>query len=185
MSSLAKRITITLIALSLPFILGLLITYQVIRIDWVSFMEVQPSFKSMEAPLPPPPGAVPVQGAAYLIAQGDPLNPAPANAASLGRGRQLYDLNCAFCHGSQGKGDGGIAVEMVRRPVDLTAPIVVRLTDGDIFIVITNGLKMVPGFKGGMPGLKDSLTAGDRWDIVNYVRSLQLQTAGAAQTQGQ
>ncbi len=185
MSGLGKRITITLIALSLPFILGLLITYQVIRIDWVSFMEVQPSYKSMEAPLPPPPGAVPVQGAAYLPGQGDPLNPVAPDAASLGRGQQLYSLNCAFCHGAQGKGDGGIAVELVRKPVDLTAPIAARLSDGDIFMVITNGLKMVPGFKGGMPGLKDSLTAGDRWDIVNYVRSLQAQAAGAAPGQGQ
>lgn len=178
MSGLAKRITITLAILSLPFILGLLITYQVIRIDWVSFMEVQPSFRSMEAPLPPPLAAVPVQGAAYLPGQGSPLNPVKPDAASLGRGQQLYDLNCAFCHGAQGKGDGGIAIELVRKPIDLTSPIAAGLSDGDLFTVITTGLKMVPGFKGGMPGLKDSLAAGDRWDIVNYVRSLQGQLRG-------
>lgn len=177
MSGLAKRIFITLVLLSLPFIVGLLITYQVIQIDWVSFMEIQPSFKHMEDPLPPPAGSVPIQGAAYLTGMGAPINPVPADAASVERGARLYEINCLHCHGPQGHGDGPVTEELLRKPADLASPFVSNLADGDIFIVITHGLKMVPGFKGGMPGLKDSLTAGDRWDVVNYVRSLQRQAA--------
>jgi mono/diheme cytochrome c family protein len=177
MSGLAKRIIITLVLLSLPFIVGLLITYEVIKIDWISFMEIQPSYKHLEDSLPPPAGSVPIQGAAYLPGMGAPLNPVQANAASVERGARLYEITCLHCHGPQGHGDGPVTVELLRKPADLTSPTVRNLADGDIFIILTNGLKMVPGFKGGMPGLKDSLAAGDRWDVVNYVRSLQSQAA--------
>jgi mono/diheme cytochrome c family protein len=178
MSTLPRRIAITLAVLSLPFIIGLLVTYEVIKIDWVSYMEIQPSFQPLEDPLPPPPGAVQVQGAAYLPGQGAPGNPVAASQESLARGARHYELNCAFCHGPAGKGDGNLAVELFRKPPDLTAPVVVGLSDGDLFMIISNGLQPVTGFRGGMPGLKENLTVGDRWDIVNFLRSLQSKTQG-------
>jgi mono/diheme cytochrome c family protein len=173
MSGLPKRIAITMGLLSLPFILGLLITYEFIKIDWVSFMEIQPSYRAYEDPLPPPAGSVPIQGAAYLPGMGAPNNPVAPDAASINRGAALYGINCAMCHGQDGKGDGAITKELARRPADLTSTHAAGLSDGDLFIIITNGLKPIAGFKGGMPGLKENLTAGDRWDVVNYVRSLQ------------
>ena len=33
-------------------------------------------------------------------------NPVPADAASLARGRAVYQANCAACHGDEGRGDG-------------------------------------------------------------------------------
>lgn len=177
MSGLPKRIAITLALLSLPFILGLLITYEVIKIDWVSFMEIQPSYRPMEDPLPLPAGAVPVEGAAYLPGGGAPGNPTPADEASLARGARLYEVSCSFCHGPAGKGDGTVSQELARKPPDLTAAKVVALNDGDLFMIISNGLKPLSGFKGGMPALRENMTVGDRWDVVNYVRSLQGQLA--------
>ncbi|MFM8321878.1 MAG: c-type cytochrome [Chloroflexota bacterium] len=173
MSGLPKRIAITMGLLSLPFILGLLLTYEVIKLDWVSFMEIQPRYDAMEDPLPLPAGSVPVDGAAYLPGAGAPLNPVQADAASLARGARLYEVNCAFCHGPAGKGDGSIAEELARKPKDLTGAPAQALSDGDLFMIISNGLKAVPGFKGGMPALRENTTVADRWDIVNYIRSLQ------------
>ncbi len=72
-----KRLFIVLGILVCPLILGLLITYQVIKVDWISFMEIQPSYTSMEDPLPLPPESVPVQGAAYVPGLGAPVNPVP------------------------------------------------------------------------------------------------------------
>jgi len=60
----------------------LLFTYDVIKIDWLSFMEIQPSYKPMEAPLPVPPGSIPVEGAAYVPGMGAPVNPVPADDVS-------------------------------------------------------------------------------------------------------
>jgi mono/diheme cytochrome c family protein len=173
MSSLLKRILITLSLAALPLILGLLLTYQIIHIDWVSFMEIQPSYQTMEDPLPVPPRSVPVQGIAYVPGAGSPGNPISADQASLERGKLLYELNCNLCHGPQGKGDGSVAAELTRKPTDLTSDRIKAFSDGDIFLVITNGVNPGAGVKGGMPALRENLSVGDRWDVVNYVRSLQ------------
>lgn len=165
--SLAKRILITLVILATPFILGLLLTYQVIHIDWISFMEIQPSYRPMENPLPVPASSVPVEGVAYVPGDGSPQNPVSADDASRKRGKYFFDLNCALCHGAQGKGDGPVAASLRRKPANLTGQNVTSLDDGTIFLIITNG---VPGT---MPPLKENLALGDRWDVVNYVRSLK------------
>lgn len=173
MNELAKRITITLAILAAPLVFGLLITYQVIHIDWISFMEVQPSFRPMEKPLPVPANSVPIEGAAYVPLAGNPQNPIASDQVSLTRGEPLYEVNCSLCHGEEGRGDGPVAEELVRKPPDLAGRNVTELSDGEIFIVITNGVNLGIGFSGGMPPLRENLEIVDRWDIVNYVRSLQ------------
>ena len=97
-----KRMLITLILISIPFIIGLLFTYEVINIEWISFMENQNTFRPMEDPLPVPPDSVPVQGAAYVGGIGSPFNPVETDEISLERGRVLYQINCLHCHGDKG-----------------------------------------------------------------------------------
>ena len=68
-----------------------------------------------------------------------------------------------------------MAEKLVRKPSKLTGINVTSLSDGEIFMVITNGVIPPTGTKGGMPGLKENLAVGDRWDVVNYMRSLPAQ----------
>ena len=145
----------------------LLFTYDVIKIDWLSFMEIQPSYKPMEAPLPVPPGSIPVEGAAYVPGMGAPVNPVPADDVSLVRGAQLFAINCTQCHGAGGKGDGTIGTFFQFKPANLTAPAVQNLSDGAIFLTISNGVA------GRMPPLNENLTVRDRWDVVNHIRTLK------------
>ncbi len=173
MTGLVKRIAITLAVVAVILGVGLLFTYQVIHIDWVSFMEIQPSFRPMEDPLPLPAKSVPIDGAAYVPGSGSPTNPVAADASSIQRGQALFSLNCAICHGTQGKGDGAIAKNLTRKPPDLTSANISALSDGEIFLIITDGVQPGIGYKGGMPPLRENLAIIDRWDIVNYVRSLQ------------
>ena len=173
MSRLAKRMTITLVILAIPLVLGLLFTYQIIHIDWISFMEIQPSYFPMEDPLPLPPNSVPIEGAAYVPGAGSATNPIPGDQASLARGQSMYQIHCALCHGDQGKGDGPIAKELVRKPPDLNSVNVTQLSEGEIFQVITEGVQLGEGRKGGMPNLRENLSVSDRWDVVNYVHSIQ------------
>ena len=104
---------------------------------------------------------------------GNPTNPIAADPKSLSRGQAMYEVNCELCHGKQGKGDGPVAAELVRKPPDLSGNAVKPLSDGEIFLVITNGIQLAKGSTGGMPALRENLAVNDRWDVVNYVRSLQ------------
>ncbi len=156
--------------LGLAVILGgtlLLFSYDVIKIDWIVFMEIQPSFKAMEEPRPVPVNSIPVEGAAYVPGMGAPLNPIAVDEISLERGAQLYSVNCSHCHGRTAKGDGPISNFFNFKPADLTSPAVQNLSDGAIFMVMSNG---VPN---RMPALNENLTVRDRWDVVNYLRSLK------------
>lgn len=163
-----KRLIIVLGILVSPLILGLLFTYDIIKIDWISFMEIQPSYRPMEDPLPLPPQSVPVQGAAYIPGLGAPVNHVPADEVSLQRGKELYNISCALCHGAEGRGNGTFAAFLQNKPANLLQGNAVTTSDGAIFITISNGIP------GRMPSLRENLPAArDRWDVVNYVRQLQ------------
>jgi mono/diheme cytochrome c family protein len=54
-----------------------------------------------------------------------------------------------------------------KKPANLTGPLVQSLSDGAIFLVISGGKP------GAMPALNENLTVRERWDVVNYVRTLQ------------
>ncbi|TLN15409.1 c-type cytochrome, partial [bacterium] len=162
-----KRLIILLGAVGILLAGGLLITYEVIKVDWISFMEIQPSFRPQEDPLPLPARSVPVQGAAYIAALGAPANPVPADAESLARGKEAYTVSCALCHGADGKGSGPFSAFLLNKPANLLEGAPLTNSDGAIFLTITNGVD------GRMPSLIENLpTAGARWDVVNYVRSL-------------
>ncbi|MEY2816855.1 MAG: hypothetical protein RL275_318 [Chloroflexota bacterium] len=161
---------------------GLMIfSYDVIKIDWIVFMEIQNSFDDQEQPLAVPAQSIPVDGAAYLPGLGEPTNPVPADETSIARGAQLYQIHCAMCHGAGGKGDGTVAAFLVKKkPADLTSEVVQAKSDGSWFLTITNGIwnpnnTLFPEvqFSGQMPPLNENLTVRERWDVVNYLRTLK------------
>lgn len=149
-------------------VLGLLFlfTYDIIKIDWVSMMEIQASYKPMERPLPVPAASIPVDGVAYIPGAGAPVNPVTADDVSTKRGAELYSINCVPCHGKGAKGDGVIGTFFQFKPADLTSPATQQNSDGAIFLVISNGVE------GRMPALNENFNVRERWDLVNYIRTL-------------
>jgi mono/diheme cytochrome c family protein len=165
-SDLFKRVSI-LLALVVVVLGGLMLfSYDVIKIDWVSFMEIQPSFHPMMDPLPVPADSIPVEGPAFVPGMGAPVNPVTADAVSISRGAELYSINCALCHGTTGQGNGPIATYLQNKPADLTGVAIQSLSDGAVFMVISTGVQ------GKMPALNENLTVRERWDVVNFVRTL-------------
>jgi mono/diheme cytochrome c family protein len=161
-----KRVLILLVAVGSVLGILMLFSYDVIKLEWISFMEIQPSYKPMEDPLPVAEGSIPVEGAAYVPGMGAPANPIPVDETSISNGGELYALNCALCHGALGQGDGVIGAALVNPPANLTSARVVGLSDGAIFVTISAG---VPD---RMPNLNENLNVRQRWDVVNYIRAV-------------
>ena len=148
----------------------MLFTYDVIKLDWPSFMEIQPSYRPMENPLPVPAQSIPIEGPISIPGMGVPENPMEADDASITRGKQLFAINCQQCHGETGEGTGPVAAFLIKfKPANLTTDVVQSKSDGSIFLTITNGLE------GRMPPLNENLTVSERWDVVNFVRTLNLE----------
>jgi mono/diheme cytochrome c family protein len=168
LSVILRRLAMIFVVVGVAFAGILLFTYDVIKIDWPSFMEIQPSYRPMENPLPPPERSIPIEGAVYVPnSQVLPENPMKADDASLARGKELFAINCQMCHGVTGDGNGPIAAFLIKfKPANLTSPLIKAFPDGQIFMTITNG---VPD---RMPPLNENLTVSERWDVVNYVRTL-------------
>ena len=140
--------------------------YDVIKIDFISFMEIQPSFGAQENPLPVPARSIPVDGPAFIPNMGAPANPIPADEVSISRGQTLFTINCIMCHGVTGEGNGQIAALLANKPANLTSIITQSKSDGALFTTITNGVD------GRMPPMIENLNVRDRWDVINYIRTL-------------
>lgn len=95
-------------------------------------------------------------------------NPVAANEASVSAGRQIYDKQCAGCHGDTGKGDGAMGEELNPKPANLVdADWKHGPSDGEIFVVIRDGVKNT-----GMKPYGRKMTTHQIWDLVNYLRSI-------------
>ncbi len=92
-------------------------------------------------------------------------NPRQAMAASVEAGRQLYATYCLVCHGAKGAGDGPVIRKFVRPPHLKGASR--GYPDGYIYALLTNG-------RGNMPNY-NRISPQERWDVINYLRTLQAQ----------
>ena len=149
----------------------LLFTFDIVKLEWISFMEIQPAYRQMENPLPVPARSIPIEGPVAIPGMLPPENPIEADEASIARGAELYDLHCKMCHGQTFEGNGPIGPFLANKPANLTSPVVQAKSDGSIFLTISNGVE------GKMPPLNENLLVPDRWDLVNFIRTLTVEQA--------
>jgi len=86
--------------------------------------------------------------------------------ASIQRGAAVYGVFCVSCHGPKGAGDGPVAKRGFPPPPPLPAGKSAKMKDGQLFHILTYG-------QGSMAPMAAQLTRDRRWDVINYVRSLQ------------
>ena len=92
-------------------------------------------------------------------------NPIASDAKSIAAGKTVYVAQCLKCHGDAGKGDGPSAKDLNPKPKDLSDPSITDQTDGALFWKITTGRTPMPTFENLIP-------EDDRWNVINYVRTL-------------
>src|SRR5689334_16001940 len=165
------------------FSLALAIVLSTVGCSWFTDFKQQPKidpWESIADTVPPrgnPQSSVPMYGTlapGYMFSRmplPGPLdsmssiqNPTPPDARSLNNGLINFQINCAVCHGPLGHGDGP-ATRYGMVPMNITGAATQGRTDGYIFAMIRNGRGLMPTY--------NRIEEPDRWDIVNYVRSLQ------------
>ena len=148
-----KRLSLLLILASAPLLMAAI------------WMDHQQSYKAYEGPvLAPPADSVPVSGKEVVSGEAMLKNPVAPTEVSLAQGKVLFETNCAICHGKTSAERGPVGKKLVPPPPALAHDMVKGLSDAVTFTAITNGF-------GRMPVFKDKLIPGERWKLVNYLRT--------------
>ena len=96
-------------------------------------------------------------------------NPLPATTEVLAEARAHWADHCASCHGNDGRGETVLGRRMYPRAPDMTRARTQALSDGELFAVIENGVRLT-----GMPGWGEGTAESARgsWALVHLVRHL-------------
>lgn len=102
----------------------------------------------------------------------------PATPQSIADGAAVFRQNCAICHGLDARGDGPMAASLNPRPSDLVLHVPLH-PDADLENWIANGF---PG--SAMPAFKAKLTDQQRWDVLNYLKTIASSAANPGGASG-
>jgi mono/diheme cytochrome c family protein len=94
-----------------------------------------------------------------------PKNPVKPTADSQTKAKNLYQIDCAMCHGDNGNGKSDLATSMELTLSDWTNPkTLADLPDGELFLVIRNGKDKMP------PEAQGRASDEAIWNLVIYIR---------------
>jgi mono/diheme cytochrome c family protein len=103
----------------------------------------------------------------YELAGKELKNPVEATEENLVRGKKAYDIFCANCHGTDGRGDGNLFTsgKYPSEPPSLVTKDMIQKPDGSLYHTITVGSAIMGPF-GSM------IRPEDRWKIILYMKEL-------------
>ena len=95
-------------------------------------------------------------------------NPIAATPQNLREGRLHFADHCAICHANDGSGQTMFGLGLYPKPPDLRGQETQKLSDGEIFWIIENGVRFT-----GMPAFSGHGSAEeDSWRLVQFIRHL-------------
>lgn len=99
----------------------------------------------------------------------DASNPLPLSPRVLSEARAHWADHCASCHGNDGKGTTELGKRFYPRAPDMTLAATQSLSDGELFAIIENGIRLT-----AMPGWGDGTaeSAYGSWGLVHLIRHL-------------
>ena len=96
------------------------------------------------------------------------MPPAPADRqASVEQGDKFYGVECADCHGLDGRTPTDAGRWMYPRAANLTSSNVQRYSDRELFWIVKNGIRL-----SGMPAFAGVETDEHIGNVVEYLRTL-------------
>ena len=98
-------------------------------------------------------------------------NPVKASPEVLSGAMEHWADHCATCHGNDGRGKTLIGKGLYPKPPDMTDSATQQLTDGELFYVIHNGIRLtgMPAF--GEEGANEQEDE-ESWALVHFIRRL-------------
>lgn len=96
-------------------------------------------------------------------------NPVPPSAEAIEEGMAHWADHCASCHGNSGDGQTEMGQGLYPRAPDMRLPATQNLSDGTLFHIIENGVKLT-----GMPAWGTGTPEGEEasWKLVHFIRHL-------------
>ena len=101
-------------------------------------------------------------------------NPVGGSPEAVAAGRAHFADHCATCHANDGSGDTDLGRNLYPRAPDMRSGHTQQLSDGEIFAIIKNGVRLT-----GMPAWGSDTPADDAatWQLVAFIRHLPRITA--------
>jgi mono/diheme cytochrome c family protein len=95
-------------------------------------------------------------------------NPVPKSKEVLDDAMAHWADHCAVCHGNDGSGEVEMGRQMYPHAPDMRKERTQQLTDGELFYIIENGVRLtgMPAWGGSAAGEKDS------WKLAHFIRHL-------------
>jgi len=96
-------------------------------------------------------------------------NPVQPTREVLQEGLEHFADHCSSCHANNGSGDTGMGRSLYPRAPDMRAAQTQELSDGELFSIIENGIRLT-----GMPAWGTGTPEGERasWALVHFIRRL-------------
>ncbi len=93
----------------------------------------------------------------------------PASADAVKEGMEHFADHCAICHGNDGSGNTHVGQNLYPRVPDMRLAATQDLTDGELYYIIDNGVKLT-----GMPAWGGDPEHGPEanWNLVQFIRHL-------------
>ena len=97
------------------------------------------------------------------------MNPIPNSPEAIADGRAHWADHCFSCHANDGSGDIVLGKHLYPPAPDMRLPATQQLTDGELFYIIQNGIRLT-----GMPawGNGSNHDETDSWKLVHFIRHL-------------
>jgi mono/diheme cytochrome c family protein len=94
-------------------------------------------------------------------------NPLPFTPAALREGRDHFADHCAGCHANDGSGKTEVGESLYPKAPDMREAQTQQLSDGEIFYIIRNGVRLT-----GMPAWGGEHDDDGNWKLVHFIRHL-------------